>query len=81
MRYSGVSLGYQVTSIAAGSLAPIIATALLRKYDSSVPVAFYLLAASVVTIVAVVVTRETKGASLHAIDRADAAAFEPAARV
>jgi MFS family permease len=81
MRYSGVSLGYQVTSIAAGSLAPIIATALLRKYDSSVPVAFYLLAASVVTIAAVVVTRETKGASLHAIDRADAAAFEPAARV
>jgi len=81
MRYSGVSLGYQVTSIAAGSLAPIIATALLRKYDSSVPVAFYLLAASVVTIVAVVVTRETKGASLQAIDRADAVAFEPAARV
>ena len=28
MRYSGVSLGYQVTSIVAGSLAPIIATAL-----------------------------------------------------
>ncbi len=27
MRYSGVSLGYQVTSILAGSLAPIIATA------------------------------------------------------
>ncbi len=80
MRYSGVSLGYQVTSIAAGSLAPIIATALLREYDSSVPVAFYLLAASAVTIVAVIVTRETKGASLHAIDRADAAAFEPAAR-
>ncbi len=80
MRYSGVSLGYQVTSIAAGSLAPIIATALLREYDSSVPVAFYLLGASVVTIVAVIVTRETKGASLHAIDRADAVAFEPAAR-
>ena len=80
MRYSGVSLGYQVTSIAAGSLAPIIATALLRNYDSSVPVAFYLLAASAVTIIAVAVTRETKGASLQAIDRADAVAFEPAAR-
>ncbi|WP_332664409.1 MFS transporter [Aeromicrobium sp.] len=81
MRYSGVSLGYQVTSIAAGSLAPIIATALLREYDSSVPVAFYLLAASAVTIVAVLVTRETKGASLLDIDRADAANFQPAARV
>src|SRR5690606_23845943 len=29
MRYSGVSLGYQVTSIVAGSLAPIIAVRLL----------------------------------------------------
>ena len=45
MRYSGVSLGYQVTSIVAGSLAPIIATALLGAYGSSVPVAMYLMAA------------------------------------
>ncbi|BBZ31495.1 hypothetical protein MCNF_01000 [Mycolicibacterium confluentis] len=35
MRYSGVSLGYQVTAIAAGSVAPSIATGLLKKYDSS----------------------------------------------
>ena len=77
MRYSGVSLGYQVTSIVAGSLAPIIATALLRQYDSSVPVALYLLGASLITIVAVWFTRETKGTSLHDVDRADAEAFEP----
>ena len=31
MRYSGVSLGYQVTSIVAGSLAPIIAVKLLES--------------------------------------------------
>lgn len=31
MRYSGVSLGYQVTSIVAGSLAPIIAVTLLNS--------------------------------------------------
>ena len=42
MRYSGVSLGYQVTSIVAGSLAPIIAVKLLDIYDSSVPIAIYL---------------------------------------
>ena len=46
MRYSGVSLGYQVTSIVAGSLAPIIATALLREYGSYIPVAVYLAIAS-----------------------------------
>lgn len=39
MRYSGVSLGYQVTSIAAGSLAPIIAVRLLEIYKSAVPIA------------------------------------------
>ena len=55
MRYSGVSLGYQVTSIVAGSLAPIIAVKLLDIYDSSVPVALYLAGACVVTLVAVVV--------------------------
>ena len=49
MRYSGVSLGYQVTSIVAGSLAPIIATALLSQFESSIPVAVYLLGACVVT--------------------------------
>jgi len=39
MRYSGVSLGYQVTSIIAGSLAPIIATILLKNSGSAFPVA------------------------------------------
>jgi MFS family permease len=71
MRYSGVSLGYQVTSIFAGSLAPSIAAALLKAYDSSVPIALYLAAAAVVTLVAVYFTRETKGIDLATIDRAD----------
>ena len=53
MRYSGVSLGYQVTSILAGSLAPIIATALLSTFKSSTPVALYLLGACIVTAVCV----------------------------
>ena len=72
MRYSGVSLGYQVTSIVAGSLAPIIAVKLLDVYDSSVPIAIYLAAACAVTLVAVVFTRETKGIDLKSLDVADA---------
>lgn len=71
MRYSGVSLGYQVTSIVAGSLAPIIATALLDRYGSSVPIALYLAAAAVVTIVAALAARETRGISLRDVDRAE----------
>jgi MFS family permease len=71
MRYSGVSLGYQVTSIVAGSLAPIIAVKLLEVYDSSVPIALYLAGAAVVTLIAVYFTRETKGIDLATVDQAD----------
>ena len=65
MRYSGVSLGYQVTSIVAGSLAPLIAVKLLDIYDSSVPIAIYLAGACVITLIAVAFTRETKGIDLE----------------
>ncbi|MEO6200377.1 MAG: MFS transporter [Cryobacterium sp.] len=72
MRYSGVSLGYQVTSILAGSMAPIIAVALLKQYNSWVPVAIYLAIACAITVVAVVTLKETRGASLRDIDAVDA---------
>ncbi|MBI3212881.1 MAG: MHS family MFS transporter [Mycobacterium sp.] len=72
MRYSGVSLGYQVTSIVAGSLAPLIAVKLLEVYDSSVPIAIYLAAACAITLVAVLFTRETNGIDLKTLDVADA---------
>ncbi|GAA5043984.1 MFS transporter [Nocardia callitridis] len=74
MRYSGVSLGYQVTSIVAGSLAPIIAVRLLDAYDSAVPIAVYLAITCAITAVAVLVAKETVGATLESIDRADYAA-------
>ena len=71
MRNSGVSTGYQVTAIVAGSFAPIIATALLQRFDSSVPIAFYLLFAAVISMVALLFTRETKGISLQSLDQVD----------
>ncbi|WP_303625066.1 MFS transporter [Mycolicibacterium arenosum] len=80
MRYSGVSLGYQVTSIVAGSLAPLIAVKLLDIYDSAVPVAIYLAIACVVTLVAVLYTRETNGIDLRSLDAADAEDVAIAAR-
>lgn len=72
MRYSGVSLGYQVTSIVAGSLAPLIAVKLLDIYDSSVPIAVYLAVSCLITLIAVVVSRETNGIDLKTLDDADA---------
>ncbi|MDN5586535.1 MAG: MFS transporter, partial [Brevibacterium sp.] len=71
MRNSGVSTGYQVTAIVAGSFAPIIATALLQQFDSSVPIAFYLLIAAAISMVALLFTRETKGIDLRSLDQAD----------
>jgi hypothetical protein len=56
----------------AGSLAPIIAVALLSQYKSSVPVAIYLLGACVVTMVAVYFLKETRGIALRDVDAADA---------
>ncbi|WP_428994905.1 MFS transporter [Mycolicibacterium chubuense] len=71
MRYSGVSLGYQVTSIVAGSVAPAIATWLLDAFGSAVPIALYLAGAAVITLVAAWLTRETNGLDLKKLDEAD----------
>lgn len=74
MRYSGVSLGYQVTAIFAGSLAPIIAVKLLSAYRSAIPIALYLAGAAVISLAALAFTRETRGIDLAAVDTADDAA-------
>ncbi|QQQ78108.1 MHS family MFS transporter [Saccharothrix sp. 6-C] len=68
VRYSGASIGYQLASIGAGAVAPLIATALLAAYDSSFPIVLYVLAMCVLTVIAVVVAKETKGSSLNRTD-------------
>ncbi|NUS66471.1 MAG: MHS family MFS transporter [Saccharothrix sp.] len=68
VRYSGASIGYQLASIAAGAVAPLIATALLAAYDSSFPIVLYVLGMCVLTVIAVVVAKETKGSSLNRAD-------------
>ncbi len=73
MRYSGVSLGYQVTAIVAGSWAPVIGTALLRGYESWTPIAAYIAAGSAVSLIAAALMRETRGLDLRALDAADEA--------
>ncbi|WP_370944107.1 MFS transporter [Amycolatopsis sp. cg5] len=64
VRYSGASIGYQLASILAGGLAPLIATALLKSFGSTTPVALYLVGACAITVVAVLASRETRGVSL-----------------
>lgn len=68
VRYSGASMAYQVTSIFAGSLAPIIAIALLRRSESARPIALYLLVTCVLTALAAYAAPETKSRSFDEID-------------
>ena len=58
LRYSGASLGYQLTSIIAGGPAPLIATALFAQYNTGYAVAFYLLACTVVSIIATLLIKD-----------------------
>jgi MHS family shikimate/dehydroshikimate transporter-like MFS transporter len=58
VRYSGASLGYQLASVFAGGLAPLIATALLGYYGYGA-VAIYTAVMALITLIAVVLTSET----------------------
>ncbi len=67
IRYSGVSLAYQLTSIVAGSLAPIIALWLYQEYGSATPVAIYVGTACAISGLSALLARETRGVELDAI--------------
>ena len=59
VRYSGASLGYQLASVLAGGLSPLIATGLLRSYGASWPIALFVIGMASVTTVAVFLAKET----------------------
>ncbi|MCM3124435.1 MULTISPECIES: MFS transporter [unclassified Mesobacillus] len=54
VRYTGVSLGYQIGAAVAGGTAPLVATALLASFDNSyVPVALYIMFTALVSLIAI----------------------------
>ncbi|MGC9668729.1 MFS transporter [Planosporangium sp. 12N6] len=69
LRYSGASLGYQIAGVLGGALAPIISLALLRGYHTPLAVSLYVVAALLVTVVALAFAPETRGADLHSVDQ------------
>jgi MFS family permease len=65
-RYTGFSLGYQMATVFAGAVAPIIGVALLNVYGSTVPVSLYAAAMTGPALVCVGMVRETRGEDLSA---------------
>lgn len=54
VRYTGVSLGYQIGAAVAGGTAPFVATALLIAFDNSyIPVALYIIFTAIVSLIAI----------------------------
>ena len=67
MRYTGASVGYQLASIFAGALAPIIALKLLGDVEdgNTTAVGIYVAIAAVLTVVSVLSSKETVSTSLR----------------
>ena len=63
VRYSGISIAYQLGGMVGGAITPIVATALYGATRSSTPVALYVTALSVLTLVAVIGLRDGSGRS------------------
>jgi metabolite-proton symporter len=58
VRYTGITIGYQLGAALAGGTAPLTATALAQHYHgSSTPIALYMMATGVISFVAVVFAR------------------------
>jgi metabolite-proton symporter len=66
-RYSGASIAYQLTSIVAGSLAPIVATAIFREYGGAFWIAVYVGTACLISGITALLARETRGVELASI--------------
>jgi metabolite-proton symporter len=66
VRYSGASLGYQLGAILGGGFAPIIATALLAEYRTTVGISIYMAIACAITIWSTWLLGETAGARARA---------------
>jgi metabolite-proton symporter len=59
MRYSGASLGYQIGAILAGGFAPMIATALLANYHTSMAISGYMAALCLISLISIFLIAET----------------------
>ncbi|GAB3392269.1 MFS transporter [Amycolatopsis echigonensis] len=67
VRYSGVSLAYNLASVLAGSLAPIIAIGLYAKFGTGYAIGAYLAVMGLISLVASLLAKETKSVDLGSV--------------
>lgn len=65
VRYTGVTVGYQLGAALAGGTAPLIATALLGAFNSWIPIALYIVLTGIISLIAIAATKETKDLELE----------------
>ncbi len=65
VRYSGVSVGYQIGSVLGGAFAPIIATSLYATFGTSAAVSVYLVVVAIVSFASVLLVTETYQTNIH----------------
>jgi MFS family permease len=66
VRYSGMSLIYQIGVLPSGAIAPLVATSLVKKFDgASWPVALYVLIIAVISVISVLLAPETNRRQVH----------------
>jgi metabolite-proton symporter len=65
VRYTGISLGYQIGAAVAGGTAPLVAATLLLKFNNSyVPVALYIIFTAVISLLAIWAVKDRRGQEL-----------------
>src|SRR5699024_3541022 len=65
VRYTGISLGYQIGAAVAGGTAPLVATALLANFNNSyVPVALYIIFTAIISLIAIWAVKDRQGQAL-----------------
>lgn len=65
LRYSGASLGYQLSSLIAGGPAPLIAAALLSKYHSAAPIEWFIFACAIISLASTAMLEDRTNKDIH----------------
>lgn len=73
VRYTGITLGYQIGAAVAGGTAPLVAASLLLKFnDSYIPVACYIIFTAVISLIAIWAVKDRSQENLDDISKVDA---------